>query len=95
MVLNNKNNKIISGGKYVKSSKNDIDPDEIFLDSSNLPNFDTHQFEGRIVSSISRRSIAVLSIFILLIFFIFFYKIVVRVVDIPGNDTIKVIEVKI
>ena len=72
MVLNNKNNKIISGGKYVKSSKNDIDPDEIFLDSSNLPNFDTHQFEGRIVSSISRRSIAVLSIFILLIFFIFY-----------------------
>lgn len=26
----------------------EIDPDEIFLDSSNLPQFDTHQFEGRL-----------------------------------------------
>ncbi len=32
----------------------DIDPDEIFLDSSNLPQFDTHQFEGRIDSPISK-----------------------------------------
>ena len=28
--------------------RGEIDPDEIFLDSSNLPNFDVHQFEGRI-----------------------------------------------
>lgn len=30
-----------------------IDPDEVFLDSSNLPGFDTHQFEGRIEKPIS------------------------------------------
>lgn len=75
MAINIKDNRIISDGKRVKISKNDIDPDEIFLDSSNLPNFDTHQFEGRIVSSISRKSIAILSVFFTLVFVLFFYKI--------------------
>lgn len=32
----------------------DIEPDEIFLDSSNLPEFDTDQFEGRIERPISQ-----------------------------------------
>lgn len=35
----------------------DIAPDEIFLDSSNLPAFDHHQFEGRLERPISRRVI--------------------------------------
>ena len=35
----------------------EIDPDEIFLDSSNLPQFDRHQFEGRLERSISRHTI--------------------------------------
>ncbi|OHA20196.1 MAG: hypothetical protein A2849_04070 [Candidatus Taylorbacteria bacterium RIFCSPHIGHO2_01_FULL_51_15] len=34
-----------------------IDPDQIFLDSSNLPRFDRHQFEGRLERPISRRTI--------------------------------------
>lgn len=34
-----------------------IEPDEIFIDSSNLPNFDTDQFEGRIEKPISRTTI--------------------------------------
>ena len=33
----------------------EIAPDEIFLDSSNLPEFDTDQFEGRIDKPIARR----------------------------------------
>ncbi len=37
-------------------SVHEIAPDEIFLDSSNLPNFDTYQFEGRIEKPISRRT---------------------------------------
>ena len=41
---------------------NEIDPDEIFLDSSNLPAFDQHQFEGRIERPISRRVIVTLGI---------------------------------
>ncbi|MBP9701435.1 MAG: hypothetical protein KBD47_00450 [Candidatus Pacebacteria bacterium] len=48
----------------------DIDPDEIFLDSSNLPDFDTHQFEGRIDSPISKATgYAVLVFFMCVISF--------------------------
>jgi cell division protein FtsI/penicillin-binding protein 2 len=35
----------------------EIQPDEIFMDSSNLPSFDTDQFEGRIERPISKRSL--------------------------------------
>jgi penicillin-binding protein 2 len=35
----------------------EIHPDEIFMDSSNVPSFDTDQFEGRIERPISRRSL--------------------------------------
>lgn len=38
----------------------EIDPDEILLDASNLPQFDRSQFEGRIASPISRRALAAL-----------------------------------
>ncbi len=39
------------------SKGREIDPDEIFLDSQNLPAFDRHQFEGRLERPISRRVI--------------------------------------
>lgn len=51
--------------------KKDIDPDEIFLDSKNLPNFNTQQFEGRLEKPIPKKSIYLISfsfIFIALIF---------------------------
>lgn len=35
----------------------DIDPDEIFLDDKNIPEFDVHQFEGRIERPIRERTI--------------------------------------
>ncbi len=38
----------------------EINPDEIMLDSSNIPNFDTSQFEGRIEKPISRMSLYLL-----------------------------------
>lgn len=63
-------NRLRSGGKYNKREK-DIDPDEIFLDASNLPNFDTYQFEGRLEKSISRRSLFILGFVFLGIFLIF------------------------
>ena len=46
-------------GKFFRNKKkyDALDPDEIFLDSSNLPDFDTDQFEGRIEKPISRRTI--------------------------------------
>ncbi|MFM2383529.1 MAG: hypothetical protein RIQ72_101 [Candidatus Parcubacteria bacterium] len=44
----------------------EVDPDEIFLDSSNLPNFDTDQFEGRIETPIPRSTMYIVaSIFLL------------------------------
>jgi penicillin-binding protein 2 len=63
-----------NNARYAKREK-DIDPDEIFIDSSNLPNFDTHQFEGRIEKSISQRTLVVLGIAFLLIFLIFISKV--------------------
>jgi penicillin-binding protein 2 len=59
--------------RYIKKQK-DLDPDEIFVDSSNLPNFDTYQFEGRLEKPISRRSIFILSLSFLLVIFVFVYQ---------------------
>jgi penicillin-binding protein 2 len=42
--------------------RNEIDPDEIFLDSTNLPGFDESQFEGRIEKPVSMASMVSLSI---------------------------------
>ena len=44
-----------------------VDPDEIFLDSTNLQNFDRQQFEGRIEKPIPKKTILLIGIF-----FIFF-----------------------
>jgi len=52
----------------------EIDPDEIFLDSSNLPNFDTQQFEGRIEKPIGKRTIFSLGSFFVLVLIIFSFK---------------------
>jgi penicillin-binding protein 2 len=46
----------------------EIDPDVIFLDSSNLPKFNTHQFEGRIEKPIASSTTI---IFLLVVFFVF------------------------
>jgi len=54
-----------------KDRSGEIAPDEIFLDSSNLPQFDTHQFEGRIEKPISRRTVIFLGSFFLLIVLLF------------------------
>lgn len=40
----------------------EIDPDEIFLDATNLPAFDRHQFEGRLEKPISRRIVLALGL---------------------------------
>ncbi|MBA3551015.1 hypothetical protein H0W32_02295, partial [Patescibacteria group bacterium] len=58
-----------------RNSSSEIAPDEIFLDSSNLPQFDRHQFEGRIEKPISRRIIAFTGIFFLIIGVVFTYKV--------------------
>jgi penicillin-binding protein 2 len=53
--------------KHISKTWNrEINPDEIFLDSKNLPQFDTQQFEGRIEKPITKRTVAVLGIFFLM-----------------------------
>lgn len=49
----------------------EIHPDEIFLDSSNLPQFNTDQFEGRIEKPIGKRTILALGISFLIIGVVF------------------------
>jgi len=49
----------------------EIAPDEIFLDSHNLPNFDVHQFEGRIEKPISKNIILILGFFFLFVGVVF------------------------
>lgn len=44
-----------------------IAPDEIFLDSSNIPEYDTHQMEGRMEKPISRSTFYILGIFFVLL----------------------------
>lgn len=51
--------------------KPSLDPDEIFLDSSNLPSFNKQQFEGYIERPIARRSFHFLASFFLLVGIIF------------------------
>lgn len=54
-----------------KRINKDIDPDEIFLDSKNLPNFNTQQFEGRLEKPIPKKSIYFISFSFLLVALIF------------------------
>ncbi len=53
----------------------EIEPDEIFIDSSNLPRFDRQQFEGKIERPISRLSISIILIIFILITFTFISKV--------------------
>jgi penicillin-binding protein 2 len=68
----NFNNKFRS--KKIKDRIKDIDPDEIFLDAENLPQFDTNQFEGRIEKAISPVTFWVFGSVIMLIFILFFSR---------------------
>ena len=61
--------------KQKYSQEREIAPDEIFLDSRNLPNFDVHQFEGRLEKPISKKTIIVLGAFFLFIGIVFAGKI--------------------
>ncbi|MBI5139631.1 hypothetical protein HZA26_03430 [Candidatus Nomurabacteria bacterium] len=46
-----------------KQKKFLVEPDEIFLDSKNIQNFDVQQFEGRIEKTISKKTILVIGLF--------------------------------
>ncbi|MEK7572359.1 MAG: penicillin-binding transpeptidase domain-containing protein [Patescibacteria group bacterium] len=47
----------------IKNVNSFVEPDEIFLDSENLENFDSQQFEGRIEKQIHKKTVIFLGIF--------------------------------
>jgi len=65
---------MMSKFKKKKRRYSPLDPDEIFLDSQNLPDFDTHQFEGRLEHPISQNALRGVGIFIVTVALIFTYK---------------------
>lgn len=52
----------------------EIAPDEIFLDASNLPQFNTHHFEGRFEAPISRKTIITISSLFIIVGAVFFSR---------------------
>lgn len=55
-----------------KYQRNEIDPDEVLLDATNLPEYDTHQFEGRLERPIQPLSIILLASVFAIIGLVFF-----------------------
>ncbi|MDP2641961.1 MAG: penicillin-binding transpeptidase domain-containing protein [bacterium] len=52
----------LAGGKY-----QDINPEDIFLDSTNLPGFEEHRLEGRIEKPMQRKTFLAMKIFLVLV----------------------------
>ena len=69
----NKFRDIFKSNPYKKRIK-DIDPDEIFLDSKNLPKFDLNQFEGRLEKAIPLSTFVAFGIICFLIFGAFLFR---------------------
>ena len=61
--------------KFGRRSYNDIYPDEVFLDSENLPQFDVHQFEGRLEKPISSKVFYFFWIFCFIVLIVFISRI--------------------
>jgi len=60
--------------KHSKYSRAEIDPDEIFLDSRNLPDFNKHQLEGRIEKPISKKTMFFFGLVFFLAIMVFSYQ---------------------
>ncbi|KKW23048.1 MAG: Penicillin-binding protein 2 [Candidatus Kaiserbacteria bacterium GW2011_GWA2_52_12] len=81
--------------KKSRFGKKEINPDEIFLDSSNLPELNEMQFEGRVTLPVSRRALfSVGTIFILFLLVFCFRAVQLQIVkgasyaDISRNNTL-------
>ncbi len=64
-----------------------VEPDEIFLDSKNIQNFDRQQFEGRIEKTISKKNISFLRVSFFFIILIFGARLVY--LQVQNGDTYK------
>ena len=64
----------IFGKKRIGNANFFVEPDEIFLDSKNLENFDSQQFEGRIEKQIHKKTILFVGIFCVVFLGVFFIQ---------------------
>lgn len=60
--------------KFTKRKYKEIYPDEIFLDSKNIPNFDTYQMEGRLEKPISSKTFSFFISICILVFIVFTHR---------------------
>ncbi len=60
--------------RRLRKRSREIDPDEILMDSSNLPEYDTNQLEGRIVKPISRYALFGVVIVFLMMSSVFIFQ---------------------
>jgi len=60
--------------KWKRRGYEDIAPDEIFLDSKNLPEFDIYQFEGRLEKPISSKAFSIFNLICISVVVIFLIK---------------------
>ncbi|MBU2329949.1 hypothetical protein KKG57_00580, partial [Patescibacteria group bacterium] len=58
---------MLFGRRRKRRRERELDPDEIFLDSSNLSDFDTGQLEGRLEKPIERNTFAGIGVVALII----------------------------
>jgi penicillin-binding protein 2 len=75
-----------------RSAKNaEIFPEDIFLDSSNLPHFDTDQFEGRIEKPIPIKNIIAVGLIFIIVAVVYVYQII-NIQVVKGADFRKIAE---
>ena len=63
--------------KFFRKKRNrnkEVEPDEIFMDSQNMPKFDTQQFEGRIERPITKKTIIGLGLILSFFIIIFLWR---------------------
>ena len=69
---------------FFRSRGHEIDPDEILLDSSNLPKYDTSQFEGRLERPIKRFTLySIIGIFVIMSGVVLVRAVKLQIVDGP------------
>lgn len=69
----------------IKRKYAEIDPDQIFLDSENLPNFDMSQLEGTIEKPIPKRAVGFVGTFFLAAFLLLGWKVSALQIDQGGE----------
>ncbi len=64
-----------------------VEPDEIFMDAKNLPDFDTQQFEGRMERPISKKTFSFVAVFLSIMCAVFFSRI--WMLEVAHGETYK------